>query len=576
MESEREKTYIKCTSNGVFKVYEYTSRNHPSMRVYDVLSAPMELINAWRVQTHIDSENMWYEVKVGGFVYRGDKEAIAKLIKKNDPKSVSLDLIEVAVSACIDHYITSGEVEIKDAFPAVGVFGENLELVLPNDPNRPIVAREGTEAWNVSNSFSLMQGDMKETLNVYANLTKWYDKNTVALLFGYSAIAPFFYMLKSRNDFYMPWIILTGMTGTGKSTLGTLFTKYLFGVDNGTSEELTSPFRALDFLQSTTFPRVADESENARLERTDYFNTIGAILKDASSRQLVGNRGTPNRVKEYYSALTPLKIIGNKVDITDQALLSRCIIINTSSELRHKDPQKRQLFTEQVLWKITYNLGIDLIKIIKNRFPTVRELSSHIEELRGKLNSIKVSDARRLDFYASIYTGIEAWVELFRQHGQPNDLENYLDLTVFTEAVNQLENFNALEGYERSVVTDFISWLQLQVDALKDMQASGQTSMQLSKLSNSLQIEVENGKETGRVFFTQNLLNEYRKENREFASKIRNLADFARAYSEIYNVPADKVYNRGHRKFGSQHYKYATIDLKHPLTLDNYNSGTGN
>ncbi|MGC8585909.1 MAG: hypothetical protein ACP5L4_07360, partial [Thermoplasmata archaeon] len=175
-------------------------------------------------------------------------------------------------------------------------------------------------------------------------LANYFNEHTLIVLFGLSAFYPFAYVLKKKPNIFIPLLIIKGARGTGKSTITELFTKIMYGIKEGGPSDVTSDFRLLDFLTGTTFPRMVDETENAKFKGNKFQKGVEDTLKDASARQLVGKRGTTERKKDLYMARTPLILVGNKIDLTDPALMVRSIILNFGIEKQVKNYEDRMKF----------------------------------------------------------------------------------------------------------------------------------------------------------------------------------------------------------------------------------------
>ena len=161
-----------------------------------------------------------------------------------------------------------------------------------------------------------------KTLEGYASLFKYNRRSILWSLFGYSAIAPFLFELKKVLN-WGGWLVLIGPRGTKKSALCQLFTERLYGIDRKNWSEIESDFRFSYYISCSTYPITIEEIEKINQK-------IIPMLKAAAVSPIATSRGQRDqKIKKYY-ARAALIFNGNRLPITDEAMLSRLIVIYTN------------------------------------------------------------------------------------------------------------------------------------------------------------------------------------------------------------------------------------------------------
>jgi len=393
----------------------------------------------------------------------------------------------------------------------------------------------------------------------------------LVVMFGFSAVAPFSYALKADGDFFWPLIIFKGPKNTGKTTIGRLFTRFLYGMQEGGPSDVTSDFRLLDFITGTTFPRLIDESENAKFEGQKFSIKISTTLKDAAQKQFVGNRGNLDKTKKIYAARTSLILAGNKIDVEDSALLTRTIIINSGQQDKIGN-EKRDTFKFDILGKLGKGFGIELAKFIIGKYGTVKGILNDIR-------SIKVpypfTDPRRGDFYSSIYLGLKLWDEFYNLNGIEFPLHGYLDMNKFNEIVASLEGTNEEESKERQTIQEFIEWMKKEAMVLEEyydeMVREGRDPPPRYYDLRQM-VKLVRADKALWLYVTQAGLTEYCRVNTTFQS--RSLGEVADALSEYYGIERSQLYDKKVKWIGDRPMKVVKIPLEQ-AELGSYEKSEG-
>lgn len=525
--------------------------------VTPIFSDSLTLVDAWHTEGD-DQNQIKFKLKLGGLEYKGTKTEIANLITDSGLSGTDPRMIRLAIASCVEYFVSHHIVKVREAYEAIGVYERNGKLHLITDKNK-IVSERGTESWLVSQGFHEYQGDIIKDLKIFAELRRFFDNDKLALMFGYSAIAPFFYALKGCGNFFVPLNISQGPRGTGKTTLGELFTRYLYGIPPGGPSDVTSEFRLLDFMTGTTFPRLVDEAENAKF--TGIGTKITATLKDASQRQFVGVRGNPDKSKKLYAARTPLELAGNKFSLEDQALRARSIF-TIFDTIETKSGDQRGKLQSEVLSRLTEGFGLKLVQFTIQNFPDVRGL---LAEIRKQRIDYHFADSRREDFYGAIFFGLSQWAIFYRSLGIQFPLSAYTEITRFVELVKKYETTNNEESRDNQSVTAFIDWVKTKMGLLEHYESERQSPPQYMELKQMFRKAERDGK-TG-ILVTQTALGEFKRFSPAFSDS--TLSEIAESLSKFFNVSKEYFYRRQTEFIGGHNARAVWIPLDN-IALDAY------
>ena len=538
-----------CNSVGVFRIYhkewyEKKDNGESELRVEEdietIFTQPLTLVDAWHAEG--DEENhVKFTYYLGKMKYQGTKTEVYNQIIDSGLTGINRNYIRDTLSACVEYYVSTGSVSVRQSYEAVGVYETDgrLEMALGD---KDISATRGTEPWFVLRQFNAWKGDMTSELQRFGELGEYFDQHILVVFFGFSAIAPFSYALKANGNLFWPLVILKGPPATGKTTLGQLFTTYLFGLQDGGPSDVTSDFRLLDFLTGTTFPRLVDESENAKFEGQKFSIKISTTLKDAAQKQFVGSRGNIDKTKKIYAARTPLILAGNKIDIEDPALLTRSIIISTNQSDKVAFAQRKRL-NDEILAMVGRGFGIELVKFMLEKYHSINDI---INDIRKVKIDFQFSDPRRADFYASIYLGLSLWNEFYESQELKFPLNEYLSIERFTDIVLRFETSNLEESKERQTIQEFIEWAKTQYNILQDIIKEhldgNKYPDRFFTLRNTVTEETD---ETGKTWLlvTQPMVTDYCRLNPTFSA--RSLSEVADNLSEFFGTDRLNYYDRG-------------------------------
>ena len=561
-------TAYMCNMEGTFRLYHKKLRNKDgreevSETTDTIFTQPLVLADAWHAEG--DEENrVKFTYYLGKMKYQGTKTEVYDQIVESGLTGINRNFIRDVIAACVEYYISSGTISVRQSYEAVGIYETDgrLELAMGD---RDISATRGTEPWYVLRNYRPYSGILQEDLKVFREINNYFSPRLLVVMFGFSAVAPFSYALKADGDFFWPLIIFKGPKNTGKTTIGRLFTRFLYGMPEGGPSDVTSDFRLLDFITGTTFPRLADESENAKFEGQKFSIKISTTLKDAAQKQFVGNRGNLDKTKKIYAARTPLILAGNKIDVEDSALLTRTIIINSGQQDKIGN-EKRDMFKFDILGKLGKGFGIELAKFVINKYGTAKGILNDIRSIKVPYS---FTDPRRGDFYSSIYLGLKLWDEFYNFNGIEFPLHGYLDMNKFNEIVASLEGTNEEESKERQTIQEFVEWMKKEAMVLEDYKAlihkQKDPPARYYDLLQMVKLERENGALW--LYVTQAGLTEYCRVNTTFQS--RSLGEVADALSEYYGIERSQLYDKKNKWMGDKAMKVVKIPLEQ-ADLDSY------
>jgi hypothetical protein len=570
---------IVCTKKGVkIEKIAIKDKQESVVSTIPIFSQPLILANAWKLTDGLETD-IKFLMLLGDYSYIGTKDEIAKEITDKAVTGINITYIKEAVNACVEYYISTKTVEIKSAFGAIGVYEENDKfiIVLPGQPEYPLNTVPNTEPWFVEKDFTMKQKiDIKTILETYNKLPNFFSEKTLIIFFGLSIFFPFAYSLKAKGNIVIPLLIIKGATGTGKTSLSTLFIVKMYGIKDGGPSDVTSDYRLLDFITGTTFPRMVDESENAKFKGNRFQKGVEATLKDASERQLVGKRGTPERKKDLYMARSPLILVGNKIDLTDPAVLTRSIILNFGVEKKVKKTELRKKFREEVqnILDESKGWGVHFINFIIDNIKNTNELYDIINNLRNRWD-VNYTDARRADFYAEIYFGLTMWKHIMENYGIEFSLAKYLNDDKFKEFIIETESVSKEENEERQEIIGFIDYIRTQWAIRQEIWENTNKTSEYSHIPETIsiidqKIKFDNDDHGKWIYFTQTAVTDYAKENKDFPYK--TLAEVTDAIAEFYGQKNEVFYPKKAIWIGKRACKAGRIpaDSDFQPSMDNY------
>ena len=558
--NENGSQVIYCDPTGVF----YVKIGKESKNIFPIFSRPLVLTDCYTIEGEQESDKI-FSFSLGDMKYTGSKLDVINMISSSGITGINSRYFSEAINACVEFYISKKIVLPREAYPAVGIYnnGERLVPAMPGVKDIDISPEYGEETYFVYRQYKKFNGDFVKSLNTLNRLWEFFPTRGVPILEGFSVISPFFFAMKSTGDLYTPLMILKGPRGTGKTTLGEIFTYYMYSIESGDPSDATSEYRLLDFINGTTFPRLVDESENVKFEGNKFSPKASATLKYNAYKQIVGTRGEikNHRVqKRIYYGRTPMVMAGNKIDMSDPALISRSIFLNF-----HDRPESnRSLFRDEILSSLEKGFGQDIAKWICSHYS--------FSDLVNKIRNIKIDynfrDSRREDLYAEVYAGLEILNEIYQENGIEFSYKSLLDPSEFKKIVAFLEEENTDEEEERQQIQILVDWARSMADVLISYESSDGMPFNVALLSNNIKIIEENNVKW--IYLGQTGLNEFITQNRDIP--FRTLSQCADELSKYYGVPRDVFYNKKTVKIQNHALKVLKIPYEN-LGIDSYGGG---
>ncbi len=558
--NENGSQVIYCDPTGVFFMRE----GKESKNIYPIFSRPLVLTDCYTIEGKQESDKI-FSFSLGNMNYVGSKTDVANMISSAGTTGINSRYFSEAINACVEYYISKKIVIPREAYPAVGIYnkGERLVAAMPGVKDIDISPEYGETTYFVYKQFKKFNGDFIKSLNTLNRLWEFFPSNAVPILEGYSIISPFFFSLKSTGDLYTPLIILKGPRGTGKTTLGEIFTYFMYSIESGDPSDATSEYRLLDFINGTTFPRLVDESENVKFEGNKFEPKASATLKYNAYKQIVGTRGEiKNRrvQKRIYYGRTPLIMAGNKIDMSDPALISRSIFLNFTE----KPNNERTLFRDEILSNLGRGFGQEISKWVCSHYS--------FSDLVNKIRKIKIDynfrDSRREDLYAEVYAGLEILNEICMENGLDFSYKKLLNPDEFKNIVASLEEENTDEEEERQQIQILVDWARSMADVLQSYETAETMPFNVALLSTNIKIVEEN--KIKWISLGQTALNEFITQNRDIP--FRTLSQCADELSKFYGVPREVFYSKKTVKIKNHALKALKIPYEN-LGIDDYGGG---
>ena len=558
--NENGSQVIYCDPTGVF----FLKQGKDTKNIFPIFSKPLVLTDCYTIEGEQENDKI-FSFSLGNTKYIGSKLDVINMISTSGITGINSRYFSEAINACVEYYISKKIVIPREAYPAVGVYrnGEKLVPAMPGIKEIDISPEYGEETYFVYKQFKKFSGEFINSLKILNRLWEFSSSPAIPILEGFSVTAPFFFALKSAGDLYTPLMILKGPRGTGKSSLGEIFTSYMYSIGSGDPSDATSEYRLLDFINGTTFPRLVDESENVKFEGNKFSPKASATLKYNSYKQIVGTRGEikNHRVqKRIYYGRTPMIMAGNKIDMNDPALISRSIFIN----FNEKPDSNRALFRHEILDTLEKGFGQEIVKWICEHY----SFSDLVNKIRNAKIDYNFRDSRREDLYAEVYVGLEILNDIYTENGIEFSYQKLLDQGEFKKVVAFLEEENIDEEEERQQIQILVDWARSMADVLVSYENSEAMPFNVALLSTNIKIVQEDAVKW--IYMGQTGLNEFITQNRDIP--FRTLSQCADELSKYYGIPRELFYTKKTVKIKDHALKVLKIPYDH-LGVDSYGGG---
>ncbi len=235
--NENGSQVIYCDPTGVF----FLKQGKDNKSIFPIFSTPLVLTDCYTIEGEQENDKI-FSFSLGSQKYVGSKADVVNMITSSGITGINARYFSEAVNACVEHYISKKIVIPREAYPAVGIYnrGDQLITAMPGIKGIDISPEYGEETYFVFKQFKKFNGNFVQSLNTLNRLWEFFPSRSIPILAGYSVMAPFFFALKSTGDLYTPLMILKGPRGTGKTTLGEIFTYYMYSIESGDPSDATS------------------------------------------------------------------------------------------------------------------------------------------------------------------------------------------------------------------------------------------------------------------------------------------------------------------------------------------------
>jgi len=364
----------------------------------------------------------------------GDKTIVGTLRElKEELTNMGVVAKSRALEDCLSRLIETsrdkGVIKTAKVYEMAGVFEEDGKLKIVHPAlGTEIIPYNALASEIVSTMKKFEVDEDGETAKIFAKLIAGLKPEFRFIIAGYSAISPFFWILKESYGLNVtPHLMLYERRGTGKSQTLSVFTRNLYGTKAFIGDDLRTEFRLMSLISSTTFPLLVDEVGGS------ISTSALEILKASSTGITEGHRGLKNQKMKGYLLTTPFCMTANRWVWGDSALRDgRIIAIPTNEKISNLSEEE---FT-QIKIKLEKSkklFGLYLLKTaIEDLTPTGADLLGLIlnEELRIKreLNEIELIDDRRYRIYALLRIGYRFWIHALLKALSEEEIKEFKEL----------------------------------------------------------------------------------------------------------------------------------------------------
>lgn len=405
------KQYVQPTTTGVDYLWRKQLKDAEIWTRAHVISAPLRYTGAYDVEGRF-AVRSWYQDRMGVVEEIVDFDTLPNMLKARG--LVMRERLLRDTLGALRHYHINNGIRIMEAHPAIGAYGPDFDLSLEE-------AIPLTTPQEMMKSAALEKRAplRKEVLEAYVEVQDFFEPWEVLPIMGLGAIAPFLFQLKVEKAVSMvPTIFIVGPHGLGKTTLNAIFTSNFYGVLKITGKAIDTQFRLDDYLNSMTFPLHVEEGEDID------FKTHAPKLKAAAESAFLSSKGKPSREQDVYKARCVMFLDGNKFPIQDWNLMMRFILIEMEEGAREERHRKADKF-DRVMARLE-PLGIAFFEHLRDWMKASAEsagitasalLANTIRKNKEKFSDLDYVDIRRSTLWAIIYTGLQLWEKVCKDHG---------------------------------------------------------------------------------------------------------------------------------------------------------------
>ena len=234
-------------------------------------------------------------------------------------------LVKDALPALFNQYIESGLAELRDGVEYPGFYRKPDGSLSVIDYDLPSVSAE----------------DLGNALIFLEELADFFPEQKVKLahVLKWGLMAPFNFLLKQSGK-WMPWLLLHGKAGSGKTTIAEivlyLWGEPLVGVNDLGGSSFNSEARMGEKLRGSTFPLVVNEPGGV-FEKPGLVELLKTAVESTTSRGRFEGRSYKTVL-----ALAPVIFTSNHVPPSDDALIRRLDVISFSYAERKDEEEKKE------------------------------------------------------------------------------------------------------------------------------------------------------------------------------------------------------------------------------------------
>lgn len=461
-----------------------------------------------------------YEVNFGDNFIGNVPEIVNKMKKTGGVLSNFL------ITDAINGVLADSDIETVYGHSTYGVYNDKDRLYYCTDP-----FPKSDEQKLICNKVkqSIEQPINKDELQKYADMLQYWDNYEILPAMSWGVMASFAYVLRKKGIMFQFLWHDSLESDLGKTTVGLIFSTYLWGIPDSSGDSLASAFRVSDTLNSIGGLRVLNEGE-----KLPWRSNVGQILKHSAERSLANKRGKSSGGSDYYHSRAGFIITSNGFPISSGNDLIRIYKIEFNVDRKHERQQNRKV--SQQLSKKLRKLESVGYQIVQHE---LNDLNHSLQELITRCNhygdlivenvNVSIKSDRRVTGYGIMYEGLKCWERVFNQYGINWEAPSIKDFT--KDVVEQIEKFT----FESKIppITEFLFWLE-------NYQDSPTGEIKFQKTWDEKEIEIV-GESVKGVVICYPILTEYKRQTKDHS--LNNLADIARSISSISGYPVQEIYD---------------------------------
>ena len=464
--------------------------------------------------------NHFYEVDFGDNFIGEVPEIISQMKKRGGV------LNNFLITDAVNGVLADSGIETVYGHATYGVYRRGNELYYCTDPY-PKTDEQKLICNEMKHGFD--QKLTKDELQKYADMLQYWDSYEVLPAMSWGIMASFAYVLRKKGVMFQFLWHDSLESDLGKTTVGLIFSSYLWGIPDSSGDSLASAFRVSDTLDSVGGLRVINEAE-----KIPWRSSVGQILKQAAERPMANKRGTSSGGSEYYLSRAGFIVTSNGFPITSGNDLIRIYKIEFNVD-KKKERQENRKISQQLsqrlrkLKPIGYKLVQQELKNIDYSMKTlVDRIENYGDQIVDSIN-VPIKSNRRVTGFGIMYEGLKAWERVFNEYGINWKAPSIKEFSNTIAA--KIEQFT----FESKIppITEFLFWFENYRDT-----PSGE--MKFKKTWDEKNIEIIGDKIDG-VVICYPILTEYKRQTKD--QSLNNLADIARYVSSISGYPVNEIYH---------------------------------